>query len=135
MAHAKLTKRRVRETRSTYEKNKFSNRHTCARQFYKYMDNRISAKSDVSTLKVEGIELTTDSDKANALSDHYKKIFTEDNGQVPNFPRRHDAQPLEQVVITEELLIKSIRKMNSASAPGGDSINPCFIKKCFSFLN
>ena len=85
-------------------------------------------------LYVNGSEILNDDNKASALSSQYASVFTVDNGECPEFEMRMPPDSLNDVLITDRLIIEAIHHMNGNSAPGMDNIHPIFVKNVFPFL-
>ena len=80
---------------------------------------------------MDGDNLISDSfEKANALNDHYVRVYTRDNGILPTFTPKMPPD----VDITDQNIIKAIQKLNGSGAPGLDGISPLFIKNVFTYL-
>ena len=70
---------------NSYETNKFKNKYCKPSQFFEYVDKRTKITSDVDNIMV-GDNLISDTyEKANALNDHYVRVYTRDNGISPTF--------------------------------------------------
>ena len=68
------------------------------------------------------------------LSQHYKSVFTVDNGIMPFSPQLVPPNSLNTFNITENDIVKAVHKMNGQSSPGCDDIVPKFIKNVYPYL-
>ena len=88
----------------------------------------------VANLQHDGRIITDDSEKAEILMQHYRSVFTEDYGTLPECPQSAPLNTLCDISIDDLDIIKAIRQMNSNSAPGPDGIHPKFITKIYTYL-
>ena len=99
--------------------------------FYKYIDKRTSGVDSI----IVGDNLISDSyEKANALNDHYLRVCTRDNAILPIFTPKMPPDSLIDVDITDQDIIRAIKKIEWLIAPGLDGISPIFVKSVFSYL-
>ena len=78
----------VNIARGQYERNKFSNKSCRPKDFFNYIDKRTNSTSAIPSLQIGPAVVVTDSQKAEELSRHYSKVFTNDNGTTPPFPMK-----------------------------------------------
>ena len=104
------------ERRIAKEKNKKS--------FYSYMKKKTGNRVSVGPLK-DGTEVVDDNKKmAEILNKWYCSVFTEEDFEnMPLAEQLFDGNtPLETVIMTPEMILKKLRKLNPNSAPGPDGI-------------
>ena len=124
----------VNSARGSYEKYKFQNKGIKPKEFFNYIDSRTKSQRGIPSLKSGSCEYLVDSDKAEALSDHYSQAFTLDNGLLPLATAKMPPNSFCDVIISDEYIIDAINKLNISGAPGKDEISPIFIKNIFPFL-
>ena len=61
-----------------------------------------------------------DQERAN----YYASVFTKDDENLPNFQERNITQPLEELEITNETVVKSLSNMKAEKSQGPDMIHP-----------
>ena len=133
-SYCRYVHRAVVDARSSYETNKFKNKYCNPSEFFKYIDKRTKVTSGVDSIMV-GDNLISDSfEKANALNDHYVSVYTRDNGILPIFNPKMPPDSFIDIAITDQNIIKAIKKLNGSGAPGLDGISPLFIKNVFPYL-
>ena len=133
-SYSKETKIYARKCRSKYEKRKFQNKSVKSKEFFNYIDRRTKSRSGVSSLNTDSGLVSNDIQKANALNIHYSNIFTRDNGVIPNLPERMPSSSFSNVLISDETIIKAIKKLNPSGSYGIDDISPLMIKNVFPYL-
>ena len=77
--------------------------------FYKFVNSKLSSKSGIAPLYDKFNNLVThDGDKANLLNEYFYSVFTNDDGQLPLFPRRiPDSAPgINDINISPEIIKK-----------------------------
>ena len=97
--------------------------------FYKFINNKIGNKSDISPLKnSSNVLITSDLDRANLLNEYFQSVFTSDNGSNPNFTPR--IQPtnngISDIEITPAITCRVLVKLKTNSAAGPDGLPPIF---------
>ena len=134
--YGKYVKRQVQFIKGEYEKKLFRNRHSSQKSFYSYVDRLTgyTKQSDIHQLKVGGVTFSSSYQKALALSDQYRSVYTEENNIMPPCVQKMPPNSFGDLQITESDVIEAIRKMNVGGAPGPDCIYPKFIKEMSCFL-
>ena len=134
--YAKYVKRQVHFIKSDYEKKLFRNRNSSQKSFYSYVDRVTGSKkqTDIHQLKVGGVTFSSSYQKALALSDQYRSVYTIENDLIPPSEQKMPPDSFSDLQITETDIFEAIRKMNAGGAPGPDCIYPKFIKEMSCFL-
>jgi hypothetical protein len=105
--------------------------------FYKFINNKLSNKSGVASLKSrDGILLNSDLDKANLLNSYFESVFTTDNGHLPPFPPRISPQTggLSDITITPHSVHSVLTHLKTNSAAGPDGLPSIFYRTTASSL-
>ena len=77
---------------------------------------------------------TTDFQKALALADQFRSVYTEDNGRLPECEQVVAPDSFCNISITDQDIIYAIQSMNADSAPGPDLVHGHFIKNVYCYL-
>ena len=104
--------------------------------FYKFINNKLSNKTGIETLKsASGEILCSDHEKANLLNEYFRSFFSVDNGSIPPFPSR--LPPYATLKTDVNVQCKNIiAKLKTYSSAGPDRITPIFYKRtvtCIAF--
>lgn len=132
--HCKFVKKKVLEARKRYELLKFENKNNKAKEFFKYIDNKTKLKCNIPVIKENNIDLTSNIDKASALSRQYQSVFTHDDGNVPPFNQLMPENSFTDIEITDRDILSAVHSMNGNGAPGDDNIHPKFVKNVYHYL-
>jgi hypothetical protein len=132
--YCKFVHTKVIDARSRYEKNKFEGKDRNTKEFFNYVDARTNVHHGVGSLKVNNVDLTCDFDKATALSDQYKYVFTHDNGIIPPHDQRVPLDSLTDIQINDKMILDAVCDMNVSGSPGLDGIHPRLIKSLCPYL-
>jgi hypothetical protein len=127
--HSKVT-----DARKKYEKTKFQHKNSNPKAFFSYVNNRTNCNNSISILKVDNIDIVSDYDKADALSNQYKSVFTIDNGILLPFQSKMPPNALCNIYLSVKCIVESIREMNGGSAPGLDGIHTIFLTRIYPYL-
>jgi len=77
----------------------------------------------------------SDIEKANLLNDYFQSVFTQDDGSLPQFPKRtHSPDTICDVNITPTIVQKIIHKLKTNSAAGPDNLPPIFFLRTEPFI-
>jgi len=127
--YCKYVKCEVTEAKIKYERDKFSNRSISAKNFFNYVDSSTNHKTPIPTPNVNGEDLVTDSQKAEALCNQFQSVFTVDDGKLPDCEQKVPLDSLTTIEITHEDVFLALRTMKDDVSPGPDGLHPLFIKK------
>jgi len=80
--------------------------------FYKYVNKRLHNSNASSVLEDSGSFVAVDHEKAEVFNSYFNSVNVDDDGLLPDFPRRAKANvSLDAVQFTEEKIHKFIRKL------------------------
>ena len=100
------------------------------KSFWKMINQQIKVKARVSDLqKSDGTLTKTDTEKAEVLSAQFTSVFTVEDDIIPDIPEYCQGACLDDIVISEESVIKILGKLKPDSAPGPDGIFPRVLKE------
>ena len=103
--------------------------------YWKYANSKLKSKSKVPDLKLSEESYTSnDQEKADILNEFFSSVFThEDLNNFPKSPTRIFRLKLEDIEITEEIVLDALTSLNGSKSPGPDAIHPRILKKmCYS---
>ncbi len=99
---------------------------TDCKLFWKHVRQNTKTNVTVNNLvKPDGTMTNSDLEKAEALNNHFVKVFTdEDTTNIPQFPSLEINSQLESINVREEETAKAIHEINPSKAQGPDNIHP-----------
>ena len=124
----------LEKSKSLYEERKFNQKNTKAKQFFNFIRNATEVRDQVSTLEVNGRFIEKNSHKCEALSNHYKTVYTRDNNILPQCTQYKPPCSMTDIELSERDVVNAIHFMNADSSPGIDGIFPKFLKNVSAYL-
>lgn len=120
----------VRLAKKNYEKLISQKAKTEPKHFWTYVRSKTKTKSTVSNLlKDDGSVTATDKEKATLLNDFFASVFTkDDNRDAPVIEDREFETPLNEILITQDIVEKYLLELNGSKSMGPDDIHPYVIK-------
>ena len=101
--------------------------------FWRFIKNSRNNFSGVAALNTELGTATSATEKANALNDQFKSVFTnEDCSSIPTLPEGLPSMP--PIEITVEGIEKLLKGLKVRKAPGPDGLTPTILKECASAI-
>jgi hypothetical protein len=98
------------------------------KKFYAYAKVKIHLSDSLGPIRdVSGIVHLSSEDKANALNNFFHSVFTQDDGNLPNFGLRTNKSmslPLFEVNDVR----RALTSMKNSNTSGPDDCPPCFLK-------
>ena len=92
-----------RKAEKDFEKKVAQNVKKNPKAFWRYVNSKLKYKEVVADLNIDGNLATTDTEKANALSNFFKDVFTkEDCSRIPDIPDKPVNSPLEDITFTQK---------------------------------
>ncbi len=113
------------KARKAFEKEVAKRSKDNPKAFWKYVNTKLKYKDNVADLNTNAGIASSDQQKAKALSDFYKQVFTqEDTSNMPHFePRRCDSV-LEDVEFTVDDVKELLQDLNVNKSQGPDLLHP-----------
>ena len=107
------------------------------KSFWSYANSRLKTRTLIPTLiKSDGRKAETSLDKAEALNDQFRSVFTSENiNNIPTWKNFFHGEKLVTIAITTEMVENKILKLNDNKPPGPDEIHPYFLKKLANCLS
>ena len=121
----------TRKLRTDHETAIVSKIKSSPKAFWKYVSSKSKPRSKINSLdKADGTKATNDQDKADLLNSYFSSVFTvEDLSRMPVTPRYHSGQTLDDIAITEEMVVKKLTKLLPGKSPGPDGWHPRVLKE------
>ncbi|MCG8430678.1 MAG: hypothetical protein MJA29_05870, partial [Candidatus Omnitrophica bacterium] len=95
--------------------------------FYSYVNSKLISKNAIPPLIKDGQKYENPETKANLFQNHFSSVFIKDDGILPYLQNFTDSV-LENVEISEEIVLKSLKKLPSKSSSGPDNIPSIFLR-------
>jgi hypothetical protein len=98
--------------------------------FFKFVNSQLTSRGSIPVLiNKEGIRCTNPKTKGETLNEQYWSVFTKDDGSLPPFASRTDVL-IGQLDITEDLVLKALKRQKCKTSMGPDQIPPIVLNKC-----
>lgn len=133
-----MTRRLKRDMEKTIAKEAKRN----PKKFWNYVKSKTKTRDGVSNLVVPGPtedgqekETSNDDEKCEVLLEYFSSVFTkEPPGEIPKLPPKKVLSYLNHLIITEDMIIKKIEKLNISKSPGPDEIHPRILKETSNII-
>eukprot|EP00794_Sanderia_malayensis_P004409 gene4410-4998_t len=124
----------TRKAQKEHELSVAKDAKTNPKRFWQYVKSKTKIKSKIADLVIDdnGDEETltkTDTEKAEVLSDYFKTVFTNEQSEPPVIEDRRYTETLKNIDITEDMVLKKLKKLNISKSPGPDNIHPRILKE------
>jgi hypothetical protein len=135
---ANLATTAFRKARLTFESKLAKEIKTNPKSFYAYVRSKSRTKDKVCPLKDDTGTTVVDDDKVcNVLNNYFSSVFTREdlNCEAEDFPilellfSGDQNDVLQDVLISEEIVLSRLKKLNVNKAPGIDDIVPLVLVK------
>ena len=124
------TKRKIRNSKNSYERAVMQNRNTDPKIFYSYVNRAKATRSKIGPLTNDNGDIIVDpKEQAQILNKFYGSVFTHDGDVCPEVRQREDGATLEEIEITEKVVEEVIKELKDDSAAGPDNIPPRLLKE------
>ena len=112
----------TRTLRSDYERNLSLNIKQNPKAFWKYIISRLKVRPTIDDLQCpDGSTAHTDKDKAEALSNFFTSIFTQENlSSIPSFTLDTTVPLLQTVTISPNTVYKKLLDINPGKSQGSE---------------
>ena len=127
---ARMARAEVRRSKKNFEKKLAENIKQDNKSFYAYARSRTKIKVGVGPLVTDAGEIIPGpGEMANELNEYFASVFTAENLQnIPqhdDLVRTNDGKPvLDDIYITEEMVLRKLRGLRSDKATGADDLSP-----------
>ena len=121
----------TRQGKKLMEKTVAKNAKANPKAFWKYTQSKLKTKSTIPDIINPGTEddpkfTKNDNEKAEVFLNYFSSVFTQetDTNDMPPFEERDYTSTLDDIIITEDLVLKKLKKIKTNKSPGPDSIHP-----------
>jgi hypothetical protein len=120
----------IRKAQKEFEESIVRNIKENPKPFYKYTRSKLTTKSDIGELEMDGKVARTDEEKANMFNSFFSSVFSpEDTSNIPEFESRMVKEILENIEFSSADLIKRLKKLKTCKAAGPDNLHPRVLKE------
>ena len=121
------------QARRNYERDICSKAKTKPKVFWSHVRSKMKSATGISSLletpKDKSSLRHEDHEKANILQKQFCSVFTiEPDGELPEFPRRTQ-RDIGDIVITDDMISKKIKDLDTNKSFGPDEIHPLMLKE------
>ena len=130
-------KKMTRQVRRNIERDIAKQAKTNPKRFWSYVKSKTKTRQGISQLQIPNNNTMTENDteKAEVLLSHFSSVFTKEPvGPIPGPKTQKYDVPLNTMHITEEQILKKLRKIQTAKSPGPDQMHPKLIKELADVL-
>ncbi len=99
------------------------------KKFFSYLKSTRKEATGIPPLKQNGITSNNTQDKANALNEQFKSVFTEDHDSRMPDMGRSDYNIMDDIYITNNGVEKLLKDLNPNKASGPDQLTPRILKE------
>ena len=101
------------------------------KSFWNYVNSRLKCRTRIDDIeKADGTLTENGMEQAEAFNQYFCQVFTkEDTTEIPVPEYNFNGRVLEDLVITDEKILKKIRKLNRGKSPGPDGLHPWLLSE------
>ena len=135
--HAQFKKERnqlrnlTRKLQKEFEKDIIKKLKKDPKAFWRYANSKLKTRSKIADLlKSDGTLTQTEEEKAQVLNDFFSSVFTEEDlSNIPTLEDRYSNDPISDIHITPEMVLKNLKKLKIHKSAGPDGIHPRCLKE------
>ena len=126
----------IRRARVKFERKIVDNMKVDTKSFWAYIKDQTKSKTGIYDLKnKEGVQITSESDKATLLNDAFASVFViEPPGPLPIFNIRYHGTPVTKLITDTESVLKKLKTLNGSKSMGPDNCHPRLLKESAEIL-
>ena len=125
--------RLIKEAEIKFETDVANEAKTNPKKLWKYIKSKTKVKSGIAPLLNRKTKKLTvnDQEKAEVLAAQFASVMVkEDDGETPELPNRTLlTPPLSSILVTEEMVLEKLKKLDASKSPGPDDIHPRVLKE------
>ena len=116
----------TRELRKEFEHKLAKEVKKNPKSFWNYVNSRLNTRTRVDDIEMEDGTLTSnDTERAEVFNNFFSSVFTKENtDHVPTPGYDFTGDPLVDIEISNEKILKKIRKLHRGKSPGPDGLHP-----------
>ena len=99
------------------------------KQFFKYVNNKLKSRPQITSLAKNGQNVTTSVEQANVLNDQFCSVFTKDD-RLEVDCNVNCTENIDTVFICCKIVEDSLENLTDSPSCGPDFLPSCFLKKC-----
>jgi hypothetical protein len=121
----------TRKLQKEFEKDLINKLKKDPKSFWKYANSKLKTRSKISKLlKSDGTYTETPEEQAQVLNDFFSSVFTkEDLVNIPSLDDRYSGDPLENMYITSDMVLKKLKKLKIHKSAGPDGLHPRILRE------
>ena len=130
---ADLLKKNTRQAKRLYEKKIAKEASGNKRQFFRYVNSKLTVRPEISSMQNESGELI-DNDKeiCNILAKYFNSVYTPlSNDEMPEMNNMYENE-IKNIEITRDDIRTRLEKMNVTKSCGPDNLHPFVLRKTAS---
>ena len=123
-------RKETRKLRRAFEEDIAKNITHTPKPFWKYVKSKLKSKVPIGDITApDGSSAVSDKDKADALNDFFKTVFTvEECAYIPELSLRTEEE-LSVVTVAEEAVCAKLKLLNTGKSSGPDGLHPRFLRE------
>lgn len=128
--HRNKIKSLSRKNRRAFENNLASSAKTNPKAIWKYINNRLNINKEISEVHIhhsdtDSILIDNQTIIVDIFSDYFNSVFTKDDNDItyPSINILPCNYPMQDIIITENLVSEHIKKLDVNKSEGSDGIN------------
>ena len=125
-----LLKKQTRVAKRLYEKKLAKEVRQNKRQFYRYVNSKLTVRPEISEMQNElGVLMDRDTDICNILAKYFNSVYTPTgNDEMPEMNEMYNNE-INSINISREDVQKRLEKLNVNKSCGPDNIHPFVLQK------
>ena len=133
---SKKLEKLCKKLKRSFEKDISMNAQKNPKAFWRYCRSQMKTRATVGNLRRPDGKLTrTNKEKVDTLNEFFSSVFTQENlNDIPSLEHRDYEAPLSTIRITEEDVLKKLRKLKKNKSDGPDGFHPRVLSECASCL-
>ena len=123
-------RRLTRKAKKMTERNIANNAKANPKMFWKYSQSKLKTRANIPELETidengKTVYSKDDKSKADQFQAYFGGVYTnEPDGEMPLFDERQYVEAIDNLDITEAMILKKLKKLKVNKSPGPDQIHP-----------
>ena len=125
----------VRKLKSEYEEKLATDIKANPKSFWRHVSAKSPNRHTIPDLKHSGVTHSSPIDKANLLNVQFASAFTTQScPTIPAAPSHSVSTPMPSLLVTEEMVLSSLDKLDVNKSKGPDGLHPRLLQECRNVL-